>query len=34
MPTQQEYAQIKKELLATVFGYAKFDEYIVGQEIT
>lgn len=32
-PTQQNYAQIEKELLAVVFGCAKFDEYIVGREI-
>ena len=33
-PTQQKYAQIEKELLAVVFGCAKFAEYIVGREVT
>ena len=33
-PTQQNYAQIEKELLAVVFGCAKFEEYIVGHHIT
>ncbi|KAL9979645.1 hypothetical protein ACROYT_G017335 [Oculina patagonica] len=33
-PTQQKYAQIEKELLAVVFGCAKFQEYIVGRTVT
>lgn len=33
-PTQEKYAQIEKELLAVVFGCAKFEEYIVGRNIT
>ena len=33
-PTQQNYAQIEKELLAVVFGCAKFAEYIVGRDVT
>ena len=33
-PTQQKYAQIEKELLAVVFGCAKFAEYIVGRDVT
>jgi len=33
-PTQQNYAQIEKELFAVVFGCAKFGEYIVGRDIT
>ena len=33
-PTQQNYAQIKKELLAVVLGCAKFEEYIVGRDVT
>ena len=33
-PTQQNYAQIEKELLAVVFGCAKFEEYIVGRDVT
>ena len=33
-PTQQNYAQIKKELLAMVFSCAKFEEYIVGRAVT
>ena len=32
-PTRQNYAQIEKELLA-VFGCAKFEEYIVGRDVT
>ena len=34
MPTQERYAQIEKELLAVVFGCAKFAEYIVGRDVT
>ena len=33
-PTQERYAQIEKELLAVVFGCAKFAEYIVGRDVT
>ena len=33
-PTQQKYAQIGKELLAIVFGCAKFAEYVVGRDTT
>ena len=33
-PTQQNYAQIEKELLAVVFGCAKFEGYIVGRDVT
>lgn len=33
-PTQQGYAQIEKELLAIVFGCAKFAEYVVGRDTT
>ena len=33
-PTQQNYSQIEKELLAVVFGCAKFEEYIVGRDLT
>ena len=33
-PTQRNYAQIEKELLAMVFGCAKFEEYIVGRDVT
>ena len=33
-PTQQNYAQIEKELLAVVFGCTKFEEYIVGRHVT
>ena len=33
-PTQQTHAQIKKELLAVVFGCAKCAEYIVGRDVT
>ena len=32
--TQERYAQIEKELLAVVFGCAKFAEYIVGRDVT
>ena len=32
--TQQNYAQIEKELLAVVFRCAKFEEYIVGRDVT
>ena len=33
-PTQQNYAQIEKELLAVVFWCVKFGEYIVGRDVT
>lgn len=33
-PTLQNYAQIEKELLAVVFRRAKFEEYIVGRDVT
>ena len=33
-PIQERYAQIEKELLAVVFGCAKFAEYIVGRDVT
>ena len=33
-PTQQNYAQIDKELSAVVFGCAEFAEYIVGRDVT
>ena len=33
-PTQERYAQIEKELLAVVFGCAKFAECIVGRDVT
>ena len=33
-PTQEKYAQIEKELLAVVFGCAKFAENIVGGDVT
>ena len=32
--TQQKYAQIEKELLAVIFGCAKFAEYIVSTDVT
>ena len=32
--TQQNYAQIEKELFAVVFDCAKFAEYIVGSDVT
>ena len=32
-PTQERYVQIEKELLAVVFGCAKFAEYIVGRDV-
>ena len=30
-PTEQNYAQIEKELLAIVFACEKFDQYIFGR---
>ena len=33
-PTQQNYAQIEKELSAVVFGCEKFEEYIAGCDVT
>ena len=33
-PRQQKYAQIEKDLLAVVIGFAKFAEYIVGRDVT
>ena len=30
LTTQQHYAQIEKDMLAVVFGYTKFHDYIYG----
>lgn len=32
--SEQNYAQIKKELLAIVFGLEKFEHYVYGREVT
>ena len=33
-PSQQNYAQVEKELLHVVFRCTKFEEYIVGRDVT
>ena len=33
-PTQQNYSQVEKELLVVTFGCSKFDEYVVGLDMT
>ena len=32
-PSEIQYAQIEKELLAIVYGCEKFNQYIYGREI-
>lgn len=32
--TQRRYAQIEKELLAVLFGFKRFHQYVYGQPIT
>ena len=32
--TEQRYAQIEKELLAVVFSFEKFDQYLYGRKVT
>ena len=34
LETEQRYAQIEKELLAVVFSFEKFDQYLYGRKVT